>query len=148
MSQSLSKVYLHYVFSVKNGENIITDNIRRDLHSYITGTFSKLGSYVVELYANSDHIHILCTLPRTITQADLISKVKSSSSKWIKKKGLIRFSWQNGYGVFSVSSSKIQAVKNYIINQEEHHKIFSFKDEYRKFLIEYDIEYDERYVWD
>lgn len=127
---------------------MITDNIRRNLHSYIVGTFSNLGSYVDELYANPDHIHILCTLPRTITIADLISKVKSSSSKWINKNGLTNFSWQNGYGVFSVSSTKVQAVKKYISNQKEHHKKISFKEEYRTFLKKYNIEFDERYVWD
>ena len=148
MPQSLSKVYIHYIFSTKNGETKIANVIRKDLHSYIIGTISKIGSYVYEIFANPDHIHILCTLPRTITIADLVSKIKTSSSKFIKKKGITNFSWQNGYGAFSVSSSKIEVVKQYILNQEEHHKKVSFKEEYRIFLREYKIDYDERYVWD
>ena len=91
MAQSLSKVYLHYIFSVKNREPIIVNSIQEKLHTYVVGIFAKLGSYVEEVYANPDHIHTLCTLPRTITIADLISKVKSSSSKWLKENSIIKF---------------------------------------------------------
>ncbi len=93
MPQSLSKVYIHCVFSTKRSMPLITDTIRKDLHSYIIGTLSNVGSYVNEIYANPDHLHVLCTLPRTITIAELISKIKTSSSKWIKKQGIINFSW-------------------------------------------------------
>ncbi len=148
MPQSLSQVYLHCVFSTKHVKPIITDSVRNDLHAYIIGTLSNIGSYVHEIYANPDHIHILCTLPRTITTANLISKIKTPSSKWLKTQGVSNFAWQDGYGTFSVSSSKLSVVKNYIINQPEHHNKTSFKDEYRKFLNEYDIDFDERYVWD
>jgi len=148
MSQSLSKIYIHCIFSTKNGERLITDEVRKDLHSYIIGTFSSLGSYVYEIYANTDHIHILFSLPRTITIANLISKIKTSSSKWMKTKNIFEFSWQNGYGTFSVSASKIDIVKRYILNQEEHHRKKSFKEEYITFLREYQISYDERYIWD
>ena len=148
MPQSLSKVYLHCIFSTKNGVSLITNDMRKNLHSYIIGTLSNIGSYVNEIYANSDHIHVLCTLPRTITIAELISKIKTSSNKWIKKQGVNNFSWQGGYGAFSVSSSKVQIVTKYIQNQEQHHKKISFKDELREFLKEYNIDFDENYVWD
>ncbi len=148
MPQSLSKVYVHYVFTTRHGVPLITDSIRQDLHAYIVGTLSNLGSYVNEIYANADHIHILCTLPRTITIAELIAKVKASSSRWIKMQGISNFSWQGGYGAFSVSSSKVKVVERYIRNQPEHHKTAKFKDELREFFKEYDIDYDERYVWD
>ena len=148
MPQSLSKVYIHCVFSTKKNMPLITDTVRKDLHSYIIGTLSNIGFYVNEIYANPDHLHVLCTLPRTITIAELISKIKTSSSKWIKKQGVVNFSWQDGYGSFSVSSSKVRIVEQYILNQPEHHKKTSFKDELRIFLKEYNIEYDERYIWD
>ena len=148
MPQSLSKVYLHCVFSTKNGVPLITETIQKKLHSYIVGTLSNIGSYVYEIYANPNHIHILCTLPRTITMAELISKTKTSSSKWIKTQGINNFAWQGGYGIFSVSSSKIATVEKYIRNQKEHHKKESFKDELRIFFKKYDIDFDERYVWD
>lgn len=148
MPQSLSKMYVHCVFSTKNRVPLITDEIRSDLHSYIIGTLSNIGSFVFEIYANKDHVHILCVLPRTRTIAELISKVKTSSSKWMKKQGITNFSWQGGYGAFSVSSSVVNVVEKYIKNQEEHHKKKPFKDEFRRFLQEYKLEYDEKYVWD
>jgi putative transposase len=148
MSQSLAKVYVHIVFSTKNGQHFITETIRKELQSYIIGISSKLGTYTYELYANPDHIHILGTLNRTITIAELISKTKSSSSKWLKSKGIENFDWQDGYGIFSVSASKVSVVRNYILNQPYHHKKITFKDELRQFFKEYEIEYDERYVWD
>ena len=148
MPQSLAKIYIHCVFSTKKRIPLIIDAVRKDLHSYIIGTLANLGSYVYEIYANPDHIHVLCTLPRTITVAELISKMKTSSSKWIKKQGIKNFSWQDGYGVFSVSSSKLRVVENYIMNQAEHHGKLSFKDELRDFFKEYKVEYDEQYVWD
>ncbi len=102
---------------------LITDTVRKNLHSYLIGTLSNIGSYVNEIYANPDHLHVLCTLPRTITIAELISKIKTSSSKWIKKQGIVNFSWQDaclpvrqGYGSFSVSSSKVRIVEQYILN--------------------------------
>jgi REP element-mobilizing transposase RayT len=148
MPQSLAKVNIHIVFTTKYGIEFITDEIRPNLHKYIVGTLSKLHSYTYELYANPDHIHIFCTLPRTMTMADLVSKIKTSSSKWIKTQGIDNFYWQDGYGIFSVSVSKVAAVKKYILSQPEHHKEVDCKDEFRLFLKENGIEYDERYVWD
>jgi putative transposase len=148
MSQSLAKVNVHIVFSTKNGQPHINETIRKELQSYVVGILSKLGSYVYEIYVNPDHIHILNTLPRTIIIADLVSKIKTSSSKWLKLQGINDFDWQDGYGIFSVSASKVSVVRNYILNQPEHHKKITFMDELRQFFKEYEIEYDERYVWD
>jgi REP element-mobilizing transposase RayT len=148
MPQSLAKVYIHIVFTTKTGFPFIHEVVRPELQSYIIGTLSNLGIFTYEIYANPDHIHILCTLPRTLTMANLVSKIKTSSSKWIKTKGIHEFDWQDGYGIFSVSSSKVATVENYIRNQPEHHKQSNYKDELRQFFKEYEIEYDERYVWD
>ena len=148
MPQSLARVYIHIVFTTKTGFPFIAESIRPELQSYIIGTLSNLGVFTHEIYANPDHIHILCTLPRTITMADLVSKMKTSSSKWIKTKGINDFDWQDGYGIFSVSSSKVATVENYIRKQPEHHKQSDYKDELRQFFREYKIDFDERYVWD
>ena len=148
MPQSLANVNVHIVFTTKYGQELINDNVRDELHSYVIGVLSNLGSYTYEIYANPDHIHIFCTLPRTITMADIVSKIKTTSSKWLKNKGVPSFYWQDGYGIFSVSSSKVETVKKYIKNQQQHHKEVDFKDEFRLFLKENGIEYDERYVWD
>jgi len=100
MSQSLAKVYVHIVFSTKKGHHLIHEGIRKELQSYMIGILSKLGSYTYELYANAnanpDHIHVLNTLPRTITIAELVSKIKTSSSKWMKLQGITEFDWQDG----------------------------------------------------
>lgn len=148
MPQSLAKVYTHIVFTTKHGQCFITDDVRAELHSYMIGVISAMGSYTYEIYANPDHVHILNTLSRTITIADMISKIKTSSSKWLKQKGILGFDWQDGYGIFSVSASGVNAVSRYIRNQPIHHADTGYKDELRQFFHEYKIEYDERYVWD
>lgn len=148
MPQSLAKIYVHIVFSTKYRERVIRDGVRTKLHGYMIKTMSALGSYVHEIYANPDHVHILCTLPRTITIADLVSKTKSSSSQWLKTEGVENFTWQRGYAVFSVNQQGVANVERYIKNQPEHHKTQYYQDEVRGFFKEYEIEYDEEYVWD
>ncbi len=148
MPQSLAKVYTHIVFTTKHGQCFITDAVRAGLHSYIIGTISAMGMYTCEVYANPDHVHILTTLSRTITIADTVSKIKTSSSKWLKTKGISGFDWQDGYGIFSVSASGVDRVVRYIQNQPIHHRTTDYKDELRWFFEKYKIEYDERYVWD
>jgi len=150
MPQSLSKVYVHIIFSTKLRKPFITKDIQNELYSYIAGTLINLKSDVLKINGIKDHIHILCTLPRTITIAKILEEMKKSSSKWIKTNGTkwSGFAWQDGYGTFSVSSSLINNVIKYIENQEEHHKKVSFQDEFREFLKKYNIDYDERYLWD
>lgn len=148
MPQSLAKVYTHIVFTTRHGQCFITDEVRAELHSYIIGTISAMGMFTCEVYANPDHVHILTTLSRTIIVADTVSKIKTSSSKWLKTKGISGFDWQDGYGIFSVSASGVDAVSRYIRNQTKHHVNTGYKDELRLFFRKYKIEYDERYVWD
>jgi len=148
MPQSLAKIYIHIVFSTKHGRTVISEEIRKELQAYIVGTITRLNSYTCEIYANPDHVHILCLLPRTITVADFVSKIKTSSSKWMKTIGVSDFSWQDGYGIFSVSSSKAPVVEKYIRNQPTHHKKTNYKDELRLFFKEYNIDFNEKYVWD
>ena len=149
MPQSLSRVLIHVVFSTKYRAPLITPEIRPRLHAYMAGTLHNLGCPSLQTGGVADHIHILCALGRTTTQAKLVEEVKKSSSKWMKAQGGVRgFSWQAGYGAFSVDESRAGIVIRYIKNQEEHHRKKSFQDEYRKILERYKVEYDERYVWD
>ena len=151
MPQSLAQVIIHIVFSTKNRDPFLSDDdIRKEMHSYLGGSCNNLDCPVIVIGGVSDHVHIILKFSRNISIAKLVGEIKRSSSKWIKTKGgmLTKFSWQNGYGVFSVGRSEIERVKSYILNQEEHHRKRSFQDEYRKFLREYEIEYDEKYVWD
>jgi REP element-mobilizing transposase RayT len=148
MPQSLSKVYLHVIFSTKDRKPFVTPHTKPILQAYIITTASNLGIYTEEVFVNSDHIHWLCTLPRTLTIADMIQKVKIPSSNKMTEIGPKDFHWQKGYGAFSVSQSKLEIVKKYIQNQEEHHQHMTFQEEYIKFLEEYGIDYDLKYVWD
>jgi len=97
-----------------------------------------------------DHVHILCNLSRTETLAKVIGETKRTSSKWIKTKGkgFGNFQWQNGYGAFSVSRSRLEEARRYIVNQDQHHKKMTFQEEFRALLKKQGIEFDERYVWD
>ena len=148
MPQSLSKVYLHIVFSTKERKPFINSEIKPILQAYFVTLGANLGTYTEEVYANPEHIHWLCTLPRTLTIADLVQKVKISSSNKIASLGLKNFHWQKGYAAFSVSQSKVGIVKKYIQNQEEHHRKQTFQEEYVQFLEEYKLDYDLKYVWD
>jgi putative transposase len=150
MPQSLSSILIHLIFSTKNREPFITPAIETELHPYMASIFRALKSPSLTIDGTSDHIHILFSLGRIITVADLVEEVKTGSSKWIKTKGpeFRNFHWQKGYGAFSIGQSNVAALKHYIRNQKQHHKRITFQDEYRKFLKSYGIDYDERYVWD
>ena len=150
MSQSLSSVLIHLLFSTKNREPFITPEIELELHPYMAKIFREVKSPSLAINGTFDHIHALFSLGRVITIADLVEEVKTNTSKWIKTKGpeFRNFHWQRGYGAFSIGQSSVPSLKRYIKNQKEHHRRVTFQEEYRKFLKAYGIEYDERYVWD
>ena len=150
MAQSLAKIYVHVIFRTKNQDVLIDDDIRDELHRYMAGILQKWESPALTIGSVEDHIHFICVLSRNYPIKKIVEEVKKGSSKWIKTKESINpnFQWQNGYGAFSVSQSKVESVKKYIENQKEHHRRESFQDEYRRFLKAYNIEFDEKYVWD
>jgi REP element-mobilizing transposase RayT len=149
MPQSLSKVLVHLIFSTKHREPLIGPEIGSRLHGYMVGILDNLTSPSLQTSGVADHVHILFALGRTISQAELVEEVKKSSSKWMKTDaGVPGFSWQAGYGAFSIGESQADAVIRYIQNQEEHHRKVTFQDEFRQFLERYKIAYDKRYVWD
>jgi putative transposase len=150
MSQSLSQVLVHLIFSTKNREAWLSQEIRNELHAYIGGIVNAQNGVLLQAGSVEDHIHLLLTHPRTISPAKLVQEIKTGSSKWIKTKGVqfTKFAWQTGYGIFSISPSHQQAVVKYIENQAEHHRNNSFQDEYRNLLAKYNVPFDERYVWD
>jgi REP element-mobilizing transposase RayT len=150
MPQSLSKVIIHIIFSTKDREPLLDPEIRPRMHAYLATVCRDLGGEAYRVGGVSDHVHIVTTLPRTLSQADLIEHMKKTSSKWIK--GLAPkygdFHWQRGYADFSVSPSQLDGVLDYVSNQEEHHRTRNFQEEYRDFLRKHEVEFDERYVWD
>ena len=151
MSQSLAKILVHVVFSTKDRRPFLRDKmLREELHHYLGGILKQLGCQPVITGGVADHVHVLCALSRTVTAAEMVKEVKRGSAVWLKTKApeLDDFAWQNGYGIFSLGFSQLGAVRDYIAGQEEHHRQVSFQEEFREFLRRYEIDGDERYLWD
>mgnify|MGYP000528573642 FL=1 len=148
MSQSLAKNYIHLIFATKYRENIIKQTDLSELYAYITGILNHIDCPMICIGGTTNHVHVLCVLNKNMALSKMVEEVKRSSSKWIKSKDPFyrQFGWQNGYGAFSVSQSKVEIVVKYIQNQEEHHKKMLFVDELKMFLREYDVEYREEYL--
>ncbi len=154
MPQSLSKIIVHIIFSTKDRYPFLEDtDIRKTMFAYLANAFKNRNAQTFIVGGAVDHVHILCLYPKDELISKTIGEIKRVSSKWIKNENLnipmlSKFSWQRGYGVFSVSQSNVPEVRKYIESQEEHHRQISFQDEYRKFLQKYQIQFDEKYVWD
>jgi REP element-mobilizing transposase RayT len=136
MGQSLVKNYIHLVFSTKYRQTLIHPPYEDELHSYLGGICKNLECQPIKIGGFTDHVHILCMLSKKIVL------MKTNDEK------LKNFYWQDGYGAFSVNPSQVDRVIAYIENQHEHHQKKTFQNEYRAFLKKYNVEYDERYVWD
>ncbi len=151
MPQSLSKILVHTVFSTKDRHPFLREkSLRDELHRYLGGILSNLDCQPIIVGGVEDHVHLLSALSRTCEPAAMVKEIKRSSSLWLKTKNpdLHNFAWQTGYGIFSIGFSQIETVRTYIAGQEEHHRKISFQDEFREFLKRYEVEFDERYVWD
>jgi putative transposase len=148
MPQSFVQIYVHMVFHTKNNIAFIREETDSELYSYMGGILRNCKSIPIKIGGTADHIHILCTLPKTMALSDLMEEVKKSSSKWIKSKGdhYRSFYWQDGYGGFSVSKSAVDIVSDYISNQKKHHCKMTAKVEYMQLLEENGVEFDERYI--
>ena len=150
MPQSLFKILVHIVFSTKNRADLITPEIENALFGYIHGIVENNGSKLIVAGGTANHIHLLVSLGKKIDVPELIGDIKRDSSSWIKEQdaNFSNFYWQKGYGAFSIGQSQVETVVNYINNQKEHHKKKVFKEEFRELLKKYEVDYDERYVWD
>ena len=149
MAQSLSQIMLHLIFSTKDREPIIPNELQDELYRYLASACNAHGSHAYRVGGTADHVHIACTLSRTVTVSKLLEEVKKSSSKWIKERDrrCAGFAWQGGYGAFSLGQSQLETVIQYIDRQKEHHAKKTFKEEFIEFLRKYKVDYDERYVW-
>ena len=150
MSQSLSKLYVHLIFSTKHREPLLLSPRREQMHAYLAAILQNYDSPAVRIGGTADHVHILFRLSKNQPLAKIVEEIKTGSSKWIKTQtsALSNFHWQSGYGAFSVGPSEADAVAEYIARQEEHHRAVSFQDEYRKLLQAHGIDFDENYLWD
>ena len=151
MPQSLAKILVHTVFSTKDRRPFLRDRVlRQELHCYLGGILARLDCQPIIVGGVEDHVHLLCALARTCESASMVKEVKRGSTLWLKTKNqdLRDFAWQHGYGIFSIGFSQIQSVRDDIVGQEEHHRQMSFQDEFRQLLPRYEIEFDERWMWD
>jgi REP element-mobilizing transposase RayT len=150
MPQSLAKILVHAVFSTKNRADLIPVEIENDLFPYIHGITANHESKLITANGTSNHVHLLISLGRTIDISGLIGEIKRSTSLWIKTKDdrFENFYWQEGFGAFSIGQSEVPILSKYIANQKLHHAKYGFKDEFRGLLKRYEVDYDERYVWD
>jgi REP element-mobilizing transposase RayT len=150
MPQSISQIYAHLIFSTKDRYPFLQPNICERVHAYLSVVLRDMGSPYVVVGGVADHVHILYDIGRVTAVSDYVEQLKRESSKFVKTLGdnLDKFYWQRGYGIFSVSPTHRESVVKYIQNQDEHHRTKTFQEEYRMFLKRYEIEFDERYVWD
>ncbi len=147
MPQSYGPVYLHIVFSTKHREALLTPELHTEFARYITPILKDYKARLITEGGMPDHVHLLIDLGRESSVSTLLREIKSKSSSWIRKKTARDFSWQGGYGVFSVSPSQLQTAFNYIQNQEEHHRHKTFQEEFEEMLKIAGVEYDPKWLW-
>ena len=150
MANTYTQIYIQIVFSVKGRHNLIAKQHREELHKYITGIVTNREQKLLAIFAMPDHIHLLAGIKPNIAVSDLVRDIKAGSSKFITENRWVngKFNWQEGYGAFSYSRSQIDRVIKYILNQEDHHKKKTFKEEYIDLLEKFEIEYDKKYLFD
>jgi putative transposase len=149
MANTYTQIHIQAAFSVQNRDSIILVNWQDELYKYITGIVQNYKHKLLAINGMPDHIHILFGLRPTQSVSDLIQDIKGSSSKWINEKRFVRgkFSWQEGYAAFSYAKTDLPNLMSYIKHQKDHHKKRTFIEEYLDLLKEFDIEYDDRFVF-
>ena len=150
MPNTYSQIYIQIVFAVKDRLNLIPSQYREELHKYITGIVQNREQKMLSIFCMPDHTHLLVGLKPSIAISDLARDIKAGSSNFINDKKWVKgkFSWQDGYGAFSYSHSYIETIYNYILNQEDHHKTKTFREEYLQFLKEFNVPYNEKYLFE
>ena len=149
MANSYTSLFVHVIFSTNNRERVLTSGVRDRLWPYMGGIARENRMKALSVGGTLDHVHLLILIPSVMPVAKAVQLVKGGSSKWLHESHALlrKFSWQEGYAAFSIGASQTNAVSEYIARQEEHHRLRTFQEEYLAFLKEYNVDYDERYVW-
>ena len=148
MPSTHTSLHIHLVFSTKGRLPFIEAEWQSDLHAYLGGCLKRLDAFPQEIGGVADHVHLLVGIKPVHAIADLVREAKRISSEWVKDAQRVRkFAWQEGYGAFSVSKSAVPTIREYIREQQKHHRRRTFQEEYLEFLEKHGIEYDERYLW-
>jgi REP element-mobilizing transposase RayT len=150
MAGTFSQIYIQIVFAVKGRENLLQKPWRDEVFKYMSGIISAKGQKPIIVNGVTNHVHLFVGLKPSMAISDLVRDVKNNTTNFINEKNFVhgKFSWQEGHGSFSYSHSHIEKVYQYILNQEEHHRKKTFKEEYLEYLQKFEIEYDERYLFD
>lgn len=150
MANTYTQIFYHIVFAVKGRANLVNSIWKDDLYKYISGIVTNQDQKLYIVNGMPDHIHILVSCKPNMALSNLVKEIKEHSSKYINDKGFIqgKFNWQEGFGAFSVSFKNVEQVVNYIKNQEKHHEVKSFKDEYLEFLKEQNIDFEKKYIFE
>lgn len=149
MANTYTQIHIQAIFAVSNRQSLIHQDWESNLYKYITGIIQNNGHKMLQINGMPDHVHEFFGMRPTQSLSELMKQVKGDSSKWINEQGYLknRFSWQAGYGAFSYTKVDVPKIINYVKNQKEHHRTKSFQDEYLELLKSFDIEYDERYIF-
>ncbi len=150
MAGTYTNLLYHLVFSTKGRYPLITKELQSNLHAYLGGIIRGEGGVLLEIGGMPDHVHLLAKFKPTVSISDMLRCIKANSSGWVneERKGSRKFGWQDGYAAFTVSESQVAVVRQYIQQQETHHRGLSYQDEFRALLERHGIEFDERYIWD
>ncbi len=150
MPNTYGDVYIQAVFAVKKRQNLIHHSWKEELNKYISGIITRKNVKSLIVNGMPDHIHVFFSMKSNILIADIIRDVKNNSTNFINERNFVqgKFEWQSGYGFFSYSSADVSKIYNYILNQEKHHAKMNFREEYLGFLRDFEIEYDERYLFE
>ncbi len=150
MADTFVKAYFHLVFAVKNRQALIQKSWKQYLEKYITGIVQANGHKLIAIGSMPDHVHILIGYNTNQTIPKLVEQIKTSSNHWIKKNNFTQFNfkWQKGYGAFTYSHSQLDTVVRYVLNQESHHRIKTFREEYLELLHKFQIDYNDAYLFD
>jgi putative transposase len=150
MPNTYSQIYLQFIFAVKGRESLIAKNNREELQRYMTALVQNRSSKLLAIYCMPDHTHLFVGIKPTVRISDFIKEIKVESNEFINSKKWIRgtFSWQEGYGVFSYSNSQVDSEVKYVLNQEAHHQKKTFKQEYYELLKEFEISFEEKYLFE
>lgn len=150
MPNTYTQLYVQIVFAVQGRMNFIKEEFREELQKYMTGIISNKKQKLYAIYCMPDHTHIFLSMQPDKSVSDIVRDVKSNSSSFLNNNKLVNryFNWQEGFGAFSYSKSQAPAVVEYILNQKEHHRKKTFKEEYLDFLQKFEIEYNEKYLFE
>ncbi len=150
MAGTFSQIYIQSVFAVKGRQNLLQKPWRKEVFKYMSGIIKNKGQKPIIVNGVEDHVHVFIGLKPSASISSLVRDIKNNTSKFINEQNWLggKFAWQEGYGAFSYSHSQIDAVYKYILNQEEHHRRKSFREEYLSFLKKFQISYDEQFLFD